>query len=119
MKTRQHKNKNEWDITVSIPFCDVAEYLSDDEYEAVKNSIADQIKIKLTFDYCPADPETGIFIDSMDYCEWDWADTIYSASVERAITLYIADTDMEEKYGDKAMMERADYYNYLKYGERL
>jgi lipoprotein NlpI len=106
MATRKN---NTWDITISIPFEDIALYLTDDEYDSVKDSITDSVHIKLSYDYTPADREVGYLSDSMDFLKWDWADTTYSATIEKAINLYIAETDIEDRYAEKVLEKRNDY----------
>lgn len=107
-----------WDIIVSIPFYEIAEYMSEEEYETVSAITADEIRIQLSFSYSPADREVGLS-ESFDFRKWNWADTAYSSIVERAINFYIADADMEEMYREQVKESMLDDEDYMKYGESL
>ena len=118
MKTKL-SNNNLWDIATSIPFYEIAEYMTEEEYEAIEASAPDKIRIQLSFTHSPAEREVGIPSESFDFREWAWADIEYPTAIERAINLYIADKDMEEIYGAQVKESMLGYAEYMKYGERL
>ena len=110
-----------WDVMVVIPLYELAEHLADTEYDQMEGLLNKDIEITLSFDFIPANKETGIMWDSMDFNgTWDYTDkTMAHPKLSEAIQEYIDTHDITELYGDKSYEKMADYYDYMKYGERL
>lgn len=110
-----------WEIIVSIPIYEISEYLTDTEYEQMEGLLNEDIEVVLSFDYQPADMETGIMRDSMEFNgTWGYADKAHEhPKLTEAIQEYIDTHDISELYGHKARESMLGYYEYMKYGERL
>ena len=101
-----------WNTTVSIPSYVLGLYLTDEEYEQVQEEMGAGVKVKLTFDYSPADWEVGL-PESFEYADWDWANKTYSDTIRKAVDQYLSEEDADVLYGKKAQMEFSNYHNSL------
>ena len=109
------RGKMTWDVSVSIPFNEVAEFLTDTEYYKMVGIIHEDIRISIHFDYSSASPEVGIFTDSMDYNgRWDWIGKDYGDVLKSAIDNYLIKSDMCDTYSKKALFAYHNYCNFLK-----
>lgn len=92
-----------WDVCVTIDSCEVAEYLTDTEYEQLTNILLEDVSIMLTFDYQKADPEVGIMHDTMIFTgKWGWCGLKGCPVLDRAIDKLLADIDVEDRWGELA-----------------
>ena len=113
------KQQYTWEIVVTVPFCELAEYLTDAEYESMKGVYNKDIEIQLSFDYSPEDKEVGIMFDSMEF-NGDWSfcnQKTNCEELENAMQEFIDATDVDSRWGGKAYESYCDYCDYLRYGE--
>ena len=93
-----------WDVPVSIPFYEIAEFLTDTEYYKMVGIIHEEITISLHFEYSSACPEVGILTDSMDSNgNWTWVGKAHGLVLQSAIDKYLIQTDMFEKCSNRAL----------------
>lgn len=100
-----------WDVCVSIPDYEVAEYLTETEYEQLQGILLDDVRIKLTFEYVPMDYDSGIPYDSMEfYGKWEFCEADQPAALKSAIDKLLSVIDVESRWGGLAYEKMCDFY---------
>ena len=113
---RRHIRKT-WDITVEIPIYEIAQFLTETEYEHLGGITNDDVKVKLSFDYSPADKEVGIMSDSMEYNgTWGWDGKEQCKTLADAVSEFLESTDVTARLGEKAYDSYCDYCDYMRQG---
>ena len=103
-----------WIMEITIPFHEFAEYLTDAEYEAMKDTEA-EYRVSLAFRYDHEDADVGIPSPSFCFENWDYVNPPeYNEYIERAIGSWIEHN--EETLCDNAYEQYCDYCDYIKYG---
>lgn len=105
-----------WYIPVTLDICEVAEHLTEAEYEKYKK-VCPELNLNLHFDYTPPSPDVGIM---EGYFEWngDWSLPPignYPDKVKDAITAFLETTDVNAKWGGKAGDQAETYISQTLY----
>ena len=104
-----------WELYVSLPFEDIAEFLKDAEYEKTKGIFHKDVTVTLVFQHVHADMSVGIN-EHMSYeDEWSCSDE-YPTALKSAISKYLASIDVEGQYAEEADRQYKDYEEYLRFG---
>lgn len=105
-----------WKHTVKIPICDLADFLTDTEYEQMAEIIHEDVEVTLTFDVSFPDPEVGIPFGSFDFIgKWELCG-IDNPILEEAVGEYLEFIDVDTRYSNEAYESYCDYCDYIKYG---
>lgn len=110
-------NERKFELPVEIPFCDIAGFLTDTEYEKAEGIINEDINIIIVFDYCKKDRDVGILADVMEYTGcWRWDQKDYGKIIESAVNRFLASVDVDALWGEKALESYNGYLQFLKHG---
>lgn len=101
------KLRESWRIQDTIPFCDIAPFLSEEEYE--ENRDCESVDVELYFWYSPADPSVGL-TESVEFDEVHITGE-YPACIAKAVGAYFDSFDPAEKYREAVIEIRNDFYN--------
>lgn len=101
-----------WDYCVSIPFDDIAEYLSEEDYEKYQNQLL-SVELTLSYENSPGDKDVGLE-PSFDFVEWN-SSISYPEPIVSAINKRL--DKFKEWYSDKAYEKLCDFIDYQKYGD--
>lgn len=102
--------KKSWWLQVRIPFVDVAQFLTEEEYERYKEKFYD-LEIDINLIVSPKDPDVGIPTETITY-EGQWAVPMcgnYPDRIKDAIEEYLCSINVEETYQRK-LYELMDSY---------
>lgn len=101
-----------WEYIATIPFQDIAEYLSIEDYEKYSDNYL-SVDITLYYDYTREDKEVGQS-EYITYCNWN-SSVEYPESIQNAITAYLSKEGY--RYDDDAYEKLCDFIDYQKYGD--
>lgn len=105
-----HNLPRRWYIPVTISIRDLADNLSEEDWEKYNQSIP-EVNIVLHFDYSAPDPSVGIFEPDLSW-DGDWSLPRvgnYPDKIKDAITAYLGSIDVDAKWGEDAYDTLADY----------
>lgn len=103
------------DVCVAIDSVEVAQYMTDTEYEQMQDILLDDVNIVLTFNYVKADRDVGIMHDYMTFTgKWGWCGEKGCDVLGKAINKLLSDIDVDERWGEVAYEQFLDYAEYLR-----
>jgi len=108
---REIRVPNHHKITFAIPFDEIADFLTEQDYEENKERKA--VAVEMNFLYSPGDKDSGLD-PSFSLDEWKPL-AEYPSAVLDAIERYC--DDLPQRYYDKAYENYCDHCDYLLYGD--